>query len=100
MGEYYGEPFQKLSKSPKNNMDEAEFIPKLNVKYLKRKKKKKNHYHQNIQENKENSSKKSCQKRIPGQFCQVLSTLTQNKIFINCYCLILKKQVKKNLLMQ
>ena len=41
MGEYYGEPFQKLSKSPKNNMDEAEFIPKLNVKYLKRKKKKK-----------------------------------------------------------
>ena len=41
MGEYYGEPFQKLSKSPKNNMDEAEFIPKVNVKYLKRKKKKK-----------------------------------------------------------
>ena len=54
MGEYYGEPFQKLSKSPKNNMDEAEFIPKVNVKYLKRKKKKKNHYHQKIQENKEN----------------------------------------------
>ena len=64
MGEYYGEPFQKLSKSPKNNMDEAEFIPKVNVKYLKRKKKKKkNNNNQKIKKKKPLPPKHSREQR-------------------------------------
>ena len=40
MGEYYVEkkPFQKPSKSRKNNMGESEFITEVNVKNLKREK--------------------------------------------------------------
>ena len=39
MGEYYGKKktFQKLSKSHKNNMGEAESIPEVNFENLKRK---------------------------------------------------------------